>query len=305
MKGGARRIKSYWTPFKRPLAAASRDYAIRVLRSLFEYWRGCCYIRSNPWTHLPFAFDGAARREQAPMTVVKRDANSVTLGEWGFVLQAVTRSGETSSTAATHAIVFLAYYAALKPHEIVELRLCDVGIQQGGLNGGNLWSVTVRSRPPERQRVFLFPPVVECLAKFFPENLPEFEMLRRRDGERPLIDLLGCPSSGAGRYDDRTGDIRQYLYLPTKPAFKAAAALARDAGDDVAATRLGRASTGWLSASLEVHARQLGLPAYALWHVLGVARLVAPSTRNYMPRNRERFGRPVEESINELRALFS
>lgn len=302
--GGARRSKSNWTPFKRPLAATSRDYSMRALRSLFEYWRCCGYVGLNPWTHLPFSFDGVARRDQAPMTVVKHDANSVTLAEWNFLLRVVNRGGDTSSTAATRAIVFLAYYAALKPREIVELRLRDVWIDQSGPNVSNLSSVTVRSRPPERQRVFLFPCVVESLIKFLPEDPQELELLRSRDGDLPLIDLIGSPSFRQRGNGEPADDTRPYLYLPTKPAFKAAAALACERGDDVAATRLSTASIGWLSASLEVHVRQLDLSAYALWHVLGVGRLVAPSMRNYMPRNRERLGITLSESMDQLRAVF-
>lgn len=128
--GGALRRKPSWSPFKKPLAPKSRDYSVTVLTLLFKYWHGFAYVESNPWTHLPFAFSGAARLEQAPLTAVSRDTNFVTLPEWRYVFEASKQLRSSADAEAMQTILFLTYYAALKPHEIAELQLEDVRCEQ-------------------------------------------------------------------------------------------------------------------------------------------------------------------------------
>ncbi len=201
-------------------------------------------------------------------------------------------------------ILFLTYYAALKPHEIAELQLEDVRCEKVDPTGGKVWSLNVKSRHLARQRVFLFPFVAERLARYFPSSSAGLKLLRQRDAQMPLIDLIGSPFSGAGRGLDQEDDARQYLYVPTKEVFKTAADLARRGGTEIESTRLARASISWLAGSLEVHVRQMELSEYALWHVLGAQRLVAPSMRSYLPADREHLDRPLKESMEALRPLF-
>ena len=115
----AKRHAPGWTPFRGPLSAASRRYALVVLSGLFDWLVSARYLAANPWR--------LVNRKIADDRFAELDSRAFTPQAWD-ALHAFLASSQVFPSSARDRIAFLLAFGeatGLRASELVSARLGD------------------------------------------------------------------------------------------------------------------------------------------------------------------------------------
>lgn len=295
------RHKKHWSPFKKPLAARSRDFTIGILSNLFDWWENKLYIDANPWRNMSFQFVGKRQNENAPVKSVSSSKGVVSHTDWLYVIQALSQILYPERAISLELALFLSYYESLKPSEIAAIRADSVEFIPV-ISGEGLWRVPVQSRGSQRRWVYLLPPVVDTLCRAFLVKPEHLTRTLEKIGPRRLISVVGTMFTLPDFNDievDSTG-FHRYLYSAIKPLFRSASILAATTGDGAAAARLGSSSLDKLSKAYEEHVHVRLRDTTALWHLTGARRMIGAWILQYA-HGRDML--PPNKLIEDIRFL--
>jgi hypothetical protein len=223
-----RRSDPAWRPFQKPMSPATRDHAIGILSALWDWLSNHGYVISNPWSRTLFGRAKQERNRIAPaLTREKRD-HIATAIEWSYVESALDEFGaaeESSAANRVRAIFYLAYFADIKPGEMISLR--TTAIIELPNEPKPVWTLSLESRSEPRREVVLLPPVQRAL-QYYLESSGTALWTGTKQFDCPLI-----ASARAEPKDDGTLS-KAALHKIAKPLFERAAALAMQRGDTLA-----------------------------------------------------------------------
>lgn len=295
------RADDSWRPFRGPLSPRSRDRALGIISSLFEWLETSGYLSKNPWNSPPLKSRSIDKKTMAPSTVMEKRASIATLIEWSYVrkvLDELETSSDMSTNLRTRAILFLAYFADMKPAEIASLHTSSIRILSSGPM--HIWQLNIENRPPNLREILLLPPAQTALEHY----------LARRG-----VTLDDSAFEAAGPVIVSTRDTQDWTEIEanltghsvqrsTRQVFLLAAERARFSGDKAAARRLSVATVHWLRHAFEVHAIQLHTRRHWCWQILGAYWLAPPSSRRYLPERTKLSAEMALVAFEELRGAW-
>lgn len=279
-----------WTPFRKVASRRSSDYTLAILALLFEHWCDQGYVATNPCRKRVRPI-GSEPRQSSEKVYAPREA-MLTAVEWAYLWKAAQSqySNEASS------ILAFAYFAGLLPNEIAAIQISAFSRIELESEEDSIWSVTIGTRPLQRQEVFLLPVVVQLVGPFFPRDSNEFKSFTAEKGEVYLMDLIN--QSGYRRRGSTTrGPTASSLSSKIGCALADAVSLAEAAGDELAAVRLKEASLLWVSLAFEQHLDQGGIANVNVWRVIAACDSFQQSCgstyRIELALTRWLFGKPL------------
>lgn len=304
----ARRADPAWRPFRGPLGAPSRAYALGVVRALFDGLCAAGYLGGNPMR--AGLEDRRAQPARQPL------ARSFSDGEWAFV------TGQLEALAAQRAVGADARWRA----ETVRLRLLlallvGTGLRLGEVaaattealvapGGGNApaddgatWAIAVTGRDGRVRTV----PVGASIMALIREHHRDAAAIAALPCPAPIICTLAEPPrhwvdrpDGSVVLSDRPAPgVRALggagIYRTLKRFFRRIAQSAH-AIDGLSRARIEAASTQWLRHTFARQGVSAGLPVEVLMQALGHASL--QSTGAYLTAP----GMDEDPGLRQLRA---
>ncbi|NVD97938.1 hypothetical protein [Massilia sp. BJB1822] len=295
--GTVRREEDSWRPFRGPLSPRSCKHALRIILSLFKWLETCGYLSESILRGAALAPGSIDRKNTAPATALERRASIVTLVEWTYVRKALDElnpCGTKYFDLRTRALLYLAYFADMKPGEICSLLTSSIEIISTDTTP--IWKLYVEGRSPNIREIILLPPVQAVLERYL-------------DG-RGLVSSAGtfrenCPVIASGRdtqdWNESQGGVSaETVRVHTREVFLRAAALAESGGDKPAARRLSGATIHWLKHAFEIHTTYLSTPKNWCWHLLGACWLATPISKAYLPKRMTFSAEICLEAFEEL-----
>jgi site-specific recombinase XerD len=299
--GIARREDHSWRPLRGPLSPRSCDRALGIISSLFEWLETCGYLAANPWHGPALASRSIDRKNTAPATMLERRTSIATVVDWSYVRKALDEletSGDEDFDLRTRTILYLAYFADMKPGEICSLRTSSIGVLASGPT--SVWKLDIESRPPNIREIILLPPVQKALEQYFATRgitggagLPEADSPVIASS-RDMHDWTEIEANLAG-LGARSS---------TRQVFLRAAELAGAGGDNTAARRLSAATIHWLKHAFEIHTVQMNTSRNWCWHLLGACWLATPFFRTYLPARTPLSAETCLEAFEDLRSMW-
>jgi site-specific recombinase XerD len=299
--GKVRRDDDSWRPFRGALSPRSCDRALGIISSFFEWLETGGYLSENPWHGPALASRSIDRKITAPATMMERRANVATLVEWSYIRKALDEletSGAEHSDLRTRTLLYLAYFADMKPGEICSLRTSSIGMLASGPTP--VWKLDIESRPSKIREIILLPPVQKALERYL--------------ASRGLTEGTGasgadCPVIASSRdmqdWTEIEGNLSgQSTRSSTRQVFVRAAELAGAGGDYTAARRLSGATIHWLRHAFEIHTIQIKTPRNWCWHLLGACWLATPIFKTYLPARTPFSTENCLEAFEELRIMW-
>lgn len=149
-----------WRPFEGPLTTPTRQFALNVLRGLYQFLVEKKYLHCNPWQRIDPTTAFAGGRET--MVAQKKRAFSATA--WQCIDSMLSNLPSTSANARLKTAVLLLRFTGLRIGEAVCLRVED--LSQGPKPGGT-WRLQYR-RPDNPGRTVAMPAVLSAqLQRYF------------------------------------------------------------------------------------------------------------------------------------------
>ena len=248
-----------WRPFRKPPSAASVKQSAIIARSFFNWLVDQQAIRVNPLPRPP-----RSRENRGPGT----QQRYLNITQLKAVFDAIAaRPAEMFwdrlKQDRDRMVIALAFQTGLRASEMAELRWSDFQRRDG--KHGPYWVIVVRhAKSGDNQ-------VVPCDAA-----MEEISAFRRTIGLGPepkandTIAVIPCIAGGKRKRVKPHGSLdlqlllqrgvttRHGIYAIVKDAFKQAADLLRDLGDELSADGLEHASTHWLRHSAATHLLRSG-----------------------------------------------
>ena len=196
-----------WTPFKGPLSASSRRYALGVLSALFDWLVSASYLVGNPWR--------LVNRKIADDRFIELDSRAFTPEAWtalaAFLKAHATAGGAARADGPRERIEFLLAFleaTGLRASELVQARLGDLRRVNRG------WVLQVIGKGGKARLVVVPTQAAQALEHY----LQRRGVARLVDLERPNPELAGLPLV-ASTLDAREPVSYSALYRSTKTWF--------------------------------------------------------------------------------------
>lgn len=297
----ARREDDAWRPFRGPLSPRSTERALGIISSLFEWLELGGYLAENPWHSATLKPRNADRKNLAPAKVLEGRASVATMVEWSYIRKALDELDtidEEYASLRTRLILYLAYFADMKPGEISSLRTSSIRILSSGPTP--VWQLAIEGRPPEIRDIILLRPAQGILEKYLASRGVSMGAdVIRTDG--PVM----VSSRDTQDWSENEANLsRHTVHSSTRHVFLRAAEQAKSAGDKAAAARLSGATVHWLRHAFEVHAIQMDTPRNWCWYLLGAYWLAAPLFRSYLPDRAPFSTEIVLQAFNDLGRMW-
>lgn len=300
-EGKARREDDAWRPFRGALSPRSGERSLGIISSLFEWLETGGYLSENPWHSPALQSRTIDKKNAAPATVMEQRASVATVVEWSYVRKALDEletSGDEHVGLRRRAILYLAYFADMKPGEICSLRTSSIRVLAAGRRP--VWKLDIENRPPNLREIVLLPPAQKALERYLAsrdiaagDSTPE--------ADRPVL--------VSSRNTQDWAEIEEKLSehsarSSSREVFLRAAELARSGGDNTAARRLSGATVHWLKHAFEVHTTQMKTPRNWCWPLLGASWLATPVFRTYLPERTPMSAQTALEAFEDLRGMW-
>lgn len=298
---GVRREDENWRPFRGPLSPRSRDRALGIISSLFEWLVTSGYLPKNPWNSPPLKSRSIDKERMAPATVMEKRACIASLIEWSYVrkvLDEFETSSDMFTNLRTRAILFLAYFADMKPAEIASLHTSSIRILSSGPMP--IWHLDIAGRPPNLREIFLLPPVQSALEHYLASRGITLDNSALEAGGPVIVSSRDTQ----GWTEIEANLSRHSVQRSTREVFQLAAKLAQFGGDKAAARRLSVATVHWLRHAFEVHAMQRHTRRHWCWQLLGAYWLAPPSSKRYLPERTKLSSEMALVAFEELRDVW-
>ncbi len=217
----------------------------------------------------------------APAEALEQRASVATFIEWSYVrkvLDELETREDLPTSLRRRAILFLAYFADLKPGEISSLQTSSIRILS--LKPVPVWQLVIENRPPNVREVLLLPPAQTALQKYL-DSRGIAVGANASDAPCPVIVSSRDTQYWTGTEENLSEHTVQ---RSTREVFQLAAKLAQSSGDTAAARRLSGATLHWLRHAFEVHTVQLHSGKHWCWHLLGAYWLARYRGRLYVSR---------------------
>jgi integrase len=289
-----------WRPFRGPLSLRSAERSLTIVASFFKWMYVAGYIRTNPWRRPRERATMLRKRAAAPAMVLSKETPIVTIAEWNYIQKALGELEEREAYAGARlrTMLFLAYYAQLKPGEISALRTSSISVLNTETT--SVWAVRVVGRPALTQEVVLLPPIQRALESYLAIRglmSPSGPVT----GNFPVIasakEVADSPQMEAPLTTAGARWLAQQLFA------KASNVAAREI-DQLSARRLSMATLQWLSHAFEVHATQRRFRRNWCWDLLG-ARVLMPKVFDQYAQTRPPISIDMAlEAFKELRVMW-
>lgn len=278
--GSPRRDDTSWRPFRAPLSLRSSERALGILATLFDWLHTTGYLRENPW-NAPAAYLLRPNEKNAtPALMPERLTNVVSAVEWSCIrkaLDAMATGEDEHAASKSRAVLYLAYYADLKPGEISSLRLSAISVLESGVVP--IWKLDILERPQELREIVLVPPVQRAIKHYF-----QFRGIALGSCvAQPDLPVIAC-SREIQDWPEPEGPLSGLgTRSVTGAVLEQAAALAREECNFIAARRLSLATLQWLRHAFEVHTAQYAISREWCWPLIGASWLASSAFKSYLP----------------------
>ena len=198
------RTSKYWRPFAGALSAESQRYAVRVLRTFFEWLVRVRYLDGNPWITVP---DPLVIEKEVPLAIDKAlpMALWLRLVEPGGVLDqacSLPDSARQNNLVATEmpsgaqyrlarAAIFLIGLTGIRREEAARARFPHLSMTQG--KSGPIWELRVQGKRMKLRSVFLPARALEALNAHWGDRQHPYAP----EQDRALLSPLQIPKTEA------------------------------------------------------------------------------------------------------------
>lgn len=264
---GTARSDPNWTPIFGPLSPRSQLLTLVIIRGMFDWLTNMGYCDAGR-----SLFRHSIRSRYRPSSLrlsVTDDTTpkTIQLEDWHRVRQALEDEANTPQQLLSRLAIELIYYGNLSATEVGNIQVDHI------IRTEYATLLYIPSRSPGLSTIYLLPPVITTL------------------------DRLGITGSTVARrsVNDEIAMDNQSPHLFTsarapisliKNVLRRAAHVAESKGDTEFASRLTALTARSLHHSFESHARQF-CDGNWVWLLIGAARLVAATTRQYLPRRKD------------------
>lgn len=305
------RTSKYWRPFAGGLSPDSQRYAVRVLRSFFEWLVRVRYLDGNPWITVP---DPVVVEKEVPLAIEK----AIPLALWLKLVEAggvldqacqldaherpnnlvateLTRGAQYRLARATMLLIGL---TGIRREEAAGARFSSLRITHG--QSGPLWELKILGKRMKLRSVFLPPRAQEALLAHWADRRQSYEPTQAL----ALLSPLQIPKTEAAirrhlaEQDSLTGAgfHPDGLYKMLRRAFKQMARDERLPLDEAERTILAQCATHALRHTFATHAVAKKMPIDVLQRLLGHTN--PQTTAIYVQAERAR-------SIEEVHKLYA
>lgn len=296
--GKPRRNDPAWRPFQRPMTPSTRDHAIGILSTLWDWLTYRGYVSNNPWARTLLGRNKQERRIIAPGLSTEARDNITTAIEWAYIelaLQEFTAVEGGPVAARSRAIFYLTYFADIKPGEMITLRTAALReIDKGPMP---VWTLSLGNRSEPRREIVLLPPVQRALQHYF-ESSGRTLWTGTGQFDHPLV----AQTRTAQQHETKLS--KDSLHKIAQPLFERAAALALNRGDTLAARRLSQSSLQWLNHAFEIHLAHRKPGGNWPWFMLGSTFLVPISTSPFLPHRMPLQVDTILQGFEQLREMW-
>jgi len=305
------RNSKYWRPFAGKLTAESQRYAVRALRTFFEWLVRVRYLDGNPWVTVP---DPVVLEKEVPLAIDK----AIPMELWlrlvepeGLLDQAcmfsnterhcnlvATAMPSGAQYRLARAAIFLIGFTGIRREEAAGARFPHLAILQS--KAGPLWELKVIGKRMKQRSVFLPARAVSALEAHWADRQHAYEPTL----DRALLSPLQIPKTEAAirrhlsKQDALTGEGFQPdgLYRMLKRMFIKLARDPRLSLSDVERGTLAQCATHALRHTFATHAVAKKMPIDVLQRLLGHSH--PQTTAIYVQAERAR-------SIEEVHKLYT
>ncbi|MGE0315925.1 MAG: phage integrase family protein [Lautropia sp.] len=247
----APRLSPGWRPFTGPLSARSVQYAITVVRSMFDWLVRQHYLAHNSFDALPKQDTRSAAAEHSPDVLPLDRGRYLSTGQWAVVREVLATLGTDERAQRVRFAISLAYGTGLRISELVDAR---VGRLSATLDdeGERILMLRVLGKGGRVREVPFVPQLEDQLNDYLVKrNLPTWIECQAQglDGIR-LLGHLGT------RHPPEKPIAPNTLYREIKAVFEQVASLVARRGMAADAEHFRRASTHWLRHTFGRHVMQ-------------------------------------------------
>ncbi len=262
-----------WTPFRGPLSAASRRYALGVLSGLFDWLVSARYLTANPWR--------LVNRKIADDRFAELDSRAFTPQAWD-ALHAFLASSRVLPSPARDRIAFLLAFGeatGLRASELVSARLGDFR----SVNRG--WVLQVQGKGGKARVVAVPGQAVQAVNRYlYARGAVPLGATDSAHGELPLV-ASALDRQAPVSYSALYRSLKLWLHK----AIWASALTTQEKLD------LGKASLHWLRHTCGTRALERNVPLEVVQRQLGHAD----------PRTTMRYAKPqLERLLEEMEKGF-
>jgi site-specific recombinase XerD len=271
---GREKWSPLWRPFEGPLSPSAQHHAVTILKSLYQFLAGRCYLIGNPWNGI------SLQKTTRPRANKERRFTRV---QWDFLEGQLALLPETSANQRLHFALHLIYGTGLRLAEAVAARVDHLAWVSYPADGDDEsvagWQLKVTGKGGKERLVPVPSDVMDKLSRYLASRgLPSHPHAPENGGAFLLgkaVDVAErAPWSPETRreIDPRQGIAPGTLYDQMKEFF-ARSALVLAKTDSHGALQLASASTHWLRHTHGSHSVALGMPLEVLQQNLGHASL--------------------------------
>lgn len=291
-----------WRPFRGALSQRSAERALRIVSSLFKWLEATGYVQENPWHSPAVPPKGSDRKNTAPAKAMQQNESVASLVEWFYIRKALhdlSAECDEQTIARTRTVLYLAYYADMKPGEIRSLRTRS--ITPLASCSAPVWKLDIESRPSLLREVILLPPAQQALDRYLSSRgIIIRSGVQQFDGP-VIVPTCNMPDSSELEISLSGQGSRAF----TRHVFVRAAALAHAGGNRSAARRLSRITLNWLKHAFESHTVERDMPNNWCWLLLGANWLATPVLQSYLPPRVPLSVKEAQNAFDDLRRMWN
>lgn len=288
-----------WRPFRTVPSVARARQIIQILSLFFKWLTAYQYIRTNPWYGAARWTCTIRRWDLAPMAAGQFQECVLSMPEWIYVMRALDDIDEDEKGLREKLVIYLAYYAGLKPGEILGLQHDSFSMDSPDQGAAPIWKARIPSREPIRTPVILLPPVVEVLDRYLAISSNSKESAR--DGVGRALIRATCRRNQHG-----AGAISQTLLHRISIApLRRAAEIAKREINAGSGFRLSQATLGWLTHSFELHSKNHEIGGDNPWYLLSARETIPRTILGYYPDRRLMSAEEINQRIAELAPMWA
>lgn len=263
---GTSRLAFNWTPFICPLSPGSQRITLTILRLMFDWLANNGYCRVGS----PLGRHSRERhiRSSALVLSVARDTmlKCIELDDWHVLRRSLQAASDNNDREMeTRAAIELMYYGGLSATEVSDIRIHRIRRE-----GAITW-LHIPSRARHLEKIYLLPPVIQTIDSLLGYRVP---VTSNRYSESHGVSENPCEQFLISR--------RGIAPIVCR-AFLSASERASSEENPAVAARLVTYKPHSLRHAFEMHGQECDA-GNSLWRLIGAARLVPISTRQYLTR---------------------
>lgn len=234
-----RRDSPDWRPFRGLPSPARACQIVEIVSLLFDWLVSHRYVPWNPWYGTARSRRTIRQREMALMAADQFQKCVLTLPEWKYINRSLVSVRNDEQGARATLAIYLAYYADLKPGEILKLQRESFRIGPSIYGESPICRLHIANRKPIRASVVVLPPVLAALERYLVHS-EKNKCLAFEEGGRPLFRYIykRVPKGFLSLSE---------LNRISKAQLRQAAEIARHEKNFISAQRLGQATLGWVT----------------------------------------------------------